>query len=34
MPPEAWPKSPVSKCLRPAVDGEWSETTQSPGQVG
>jgi hypothetical protein len=23
----------VSKCLRSAVDGEWSETTQSPGQA-
>ena len=29
MPPHAVPKSPVSKCLRSAVDGEWSETTMS-----
>ncbi len=29
MPPQASAKSPVSKCFSSAVQGEWSETTQS-----
>ena len=29
MPPQATPKSPMSRRLSSAVHGEWSETTQS-----
>ena len=29
MPPQAAPKSPLSRCLRSGGQGEWSEATRS-----